>query len=224
MLKILIPVFTLFYLSAQSQDTLFYRSGEKKSVTVNEINPDLIKFHKFENPDGPAYTIRKSEVIKIKYSGGHIDSFPAVKVVEVIEATPKKAELVYYGTKIFYDSKPIDGHEFLNMINNFSDETSRKKMQQAHKQMVAHRDISTVSLTTGLVLGCAVVIATNPYVAGLNDGLAPTEDGINLALAGIAAGAIMRVSAFVFHKVHRNKSKAKTRQIVSIYNGDYIFK
>ena len=42
---------------------------------VTEILPEIIKYKKFENLDGPDYTVNKSDVKKIVYQNGTIDEF-----------------------------------------------------------------------------------------------------------------------------------------------------
>ncbi|WP_223652799.1 hypothetical protein [Hymenobacter psoromatis] len=39
-------------------------------VKVLEITPELVKYHRFDNPDGPLISVRKAEVIRLKYANG----------------------------------------------------------------------------------------------------------------------------------------------------------
>jgi hypothetical protein len=209
-----------------SQDTLIHVNGEKQTVKVTEVNSTLIKYHKYENITGPLYSVEKKDIKYVKYFGGQIDSFAVVESPGVIVVLPKpKNELTYFGSKVFYNSNSINEKEFLSMINAYPEENARMKMQHSYRQMMAHKDIATASLACGLVLGCAVVIATAPFVTGLTDGYAiPSEEGMQVAVIGILSGAAMRITAFAVSQSQRNKRKAKIREIVSIYNGDYTFK
>jgi hypothetical protein len=209
-----------------SQDTLVHVNGEKQTVKVTEVNSNFIKYRKFENITGPLYSIEKKDVKYVKYFGGQVDSFQVAEIPKVIVVSPKsKNDLTYFGSKVFYNSNSIDEKEFLNVINAYPEESARKKMQHSYKQMLAHKDIATASLACGLVLGCAVVVATAPFVTGLNVGLGiPTEEGWQVAITGILSGAAMRITGFAVSQSQRNKRKAKIREIVSIYNGDYTFK
>jgi hypothetical protein len=233
MKKILLLFLCVCFSNMFSQDTLFHRSGEIQAVKVSEINPQLIKYKKFENLNGPVYSISKSDVKRIKYSGGQIDSFdvsvaPAIVVVTpsvAVEVKPVKNTMICLSNKIFYNQNEIDNEELLSVINNFPDASAKKKMKISYKQMRAHGDIAATSLACGLVLGCAVVVATAPFVTGLTDEfLLPTDEGMQVAVIGILCGGAMRITGFAVSQSQRNKKKAKMREIVAIYNGDYEFK
>lgn len=232
MKKILLLFLCVCYSNMFSQDTLFHKSGEIQAVKVSEINPQLIKYKKFENLNGPVYSISISDVQRIKYSGGQIDSFnvaltPAVIATPTIpvaeNSTRKKMSCI--GSQIFIDEYQIGTDELLGIINSFPDATAKQKMKISYKQMRAHGDIATGSLACGLVLGCLAVIGTAPFVTGLTDDyFIPTDEGMQVAMVGILCGGAMRITGFAVSKSQRNKKKAKAREIVSIYNGDYEFK
>lgn len=57
-------------------DTLFFRSGQRRGVTVAEISQHEIKYKDSDNPDGPIYSANKSAIELIKYSNGKTEVFP----------------------------------------------------------------------------------------------------------------------------------------------------
>jgi len=67
----------LFAISSDafSQDIILLKTGDEIKATVSEIGIDVIKYKKFDNPEGPAYTLKKSEVFMIKYANGTKDVF-----------------------------------------------------------------------------------------------------------------------------------------------------
>lgn len=69
--------------SAFCQDVILKKSGDEIKAKVNEITETDIKYHKFDNLDGPAYTIKKSDVFMITYKNGS---------KEVFNSTEKKEE------------------------------------------------------------------------------------------------------------------------------------
>lgn len=58
-----------------AQDIIFLRNGEEIESKVIEVLPDLIKYNKWTNQNGPLYSIDKSEVFMIKYPDGSKDVF-----------------------------------------------------------------------------------------------------------------------------------------------------
>jgi len=59
-----------------AQDVILKKNGDEISAKIQEVGVTDIKYKKFENPDGPMYTILKSEVMMIKYQNGTKDVFP----------------------------------------------------------------------------------------------------------------------------------------------------
>lgn len=73
-------VFTILFATGAialgySQDVINVANGEKIKAKVLEVNSSEIKYKRFDNPDGPTYTISKSEVQFIQYPNGTSDVF-----------------------------------------------------------------------------------------------------------------------------------------------------
>jgi hypothetical protein len=73
LLFILIAVFAS--ISSFSQDIITLKTGDEIKSKVLEVTPDLVKYKKWENQDGPIYSSNKSEVFMIKYINGTKDVF-----------------------------------------------------------------------------------------------------------------------------------------------------
>ncbi|KIC92640.1 hypothetical protein OI18_21930 [Flavihumibacter solisilvae] len=58
-----------------SQDTITKRSGEDMRVKVLEVNQSDIKYKKYDNLEGPTFSLLKSEIVMIRYSNGTRDMF-----------------------------------------------------------------------------------------------------------------------------------------------------
>jgi hypothetical protein len=61
------------------KDTLFFRIKPPLAVQIFEINPETIKYRKADNPDGPLYTVSKSEIRLIKYANGSRETIDSLK-------------------------------------------------------------------------------------------------------------------------------------------------
>src|SRR5687768_14031023 len=57
------------------QDIIILQNGDEIQSKVLEINATEIKYRKYDNPDGPLYTLQKNEVFMIKYANGTRDVF-----------------------------------------------------------------------------------------------------------------------------------------------------
>ena len=76
-----------------SQDTIFFVKQYQYVVKVIEIEDFKVKYRKFENLEGPLYSVFKNEILSIHYSNGTRDSFN-VAAPEIGEKQLEKDELL----------------------------------------------------------------------------------------------------------------------------------
>jgi hypothetical protein len=58
-----------------SQDIITTRTGEDILAKILEINKTEIKYKKFDNQDGPLYTLLKADILMIRYENGSKEIF-----------------------------------------------------------------------------------------------------------------------------------------------------
>jgi len=68
-------LFLLASFSAVAQDVILKKNGDEVKSLVTEVTDEAIKYHKFDNPTGPVYSIKKAEVFMITYKNGSKDVF-----------------------------------------------------------------------------------------------------------------------------------------------------
>ena len=66
---------SVVFFNAIAQDRMYKKNGEIVEIKLIRLSPTEITFKKFNNPDGPEYTIPKGDVVKIKYANGASDVF-----------------------------------------------------------------------------------------------------------------------------------------------------
>jgi hypothetical protein len=74
---ILITAVLFSYFGAYAQDTLIRKTGEEVQVKVLEVTPDLVKYKRSDNPDGPLISVRKTDLFMVKYANGTKEVFSA---------------------------------------------------------------------------------------------------------------------------------------------------
>ena len=62
--------FCISVASAFAQDVITLKNAEDIQALVQEIGETDVKYKKFDNPNGPIYTLKKSEIFMIKYANG----------------------------------------------------------------------------------------------------------------------------------------------------------
>jgi len=78
-LVLYVAVFCISAASAFSQDIITLKNGNDIQAVVQEIGDLEVKYKKFENPNGPNYTMKKSEIFMIRYANGSKDVFADIK-------------------------------------------------------------------------------------------------------------------------------------------------
>ena len=76
-----------FGFSANAQDIITLKSGNDIKALVQEIGDTDVKYKKWDNQNGPNYTLKKSEIFRIVYANGYVEKFvdsqPVVNTVPV---------------------------------------------------------------------------------------------------------------------------------------------
>jgi len=91
MKKQFITLLSLIMIStfSYSQDVLTKKSGEDIQAKVLEVTSSEIKYKKFDNLNGPTFTILKSDILMIRYENGTKDLFTDTKKVETTIPTDR---------------------------------------------------------------------------------------------------------------------------------------
>jgi hypothetical protein len=65
----------LMSMAALSQDVITYKNGTEVKVKVTEVTSTEVKYKKFDNMEGPSYSILRTDVFMIKYENGTKEVF-----------------------------------------------------------------------------------------------------------------------------------------------------
>ncbi|MFI5196768.1 MAG: hypothetical protein ACHQD8_06740 [Chitinophagales bacterium] len=102
----LLAITLLFSIAAYPQDKIYKKDGDAINAKVKTIGSNTITYKRFDNQDGPEYTILKKEVTKIVYQNGTTDSFEGTDTKETAKGAGKTGHNVgktskKYGDNIF---------------------------------------------------------------------------------------------------------------------------
>jgi hypothetical protein len=88
-------------LSTRAQDIITTKNGEDIQAKVLEVAPDVVKYKKFSNPDGPTFSLYKSEILMVRYENGDKDIFNETS--PLIASGPVHEGMKYREYKDLYD-------------------------------------------------------------------------------------------------------------------------
>lgn len=93
-----------------AQDVMTMKNGDEVNVKIMEVDPDVVKYKKSNNLDGPTYTESKSNIFMIKYKNGSKDVFKqeSTETVIIDPEEEKKSHAVEKLTAVF--SHDFDGN------------------------------------------------------------------------------------------------------------------
>jgi hypothetical protein len=125
--------FAIFCFSATNlfaQDVITLKSGEDIQALVQEIGDTDVKYKKFDNPNGPNYTLKKSEIFMIRYANGSKDVFTTEVTSPMITGQSKNQQqmemplepLSIDGVQIFNSNgRKLSKSEIQNLMRNVPD-------------------------------------------------------------------------------------------------------
>lgn len=101
-------VWCLASLTALAQDKITTVKGDLLEAKVLEVTPDEVRYKKWENLDGPTYSIEKSEVFMIEYENGSKDVFGAGQSASGNSAVQQgpPAQIYFFRPNKFAGSSP----------------------------------------------------------------------------------------------------------------------
>lgn len=103
---VLMVVGTLICGVVSAQDVITLKTGEDLNVKVLKVGSAEIEYKKSDNPDGPSYTVQKSDVFMIKYQNGSKDVFntTTAPATNSVATEPKIDESVRVQAQQTYDA------------------------------------------------------------------------------------------------------------------------
>ena len=97
-----------FLPTLKAQDVITLKDGTDVNAKILEVSPNEIKYKKYNNPDGPIFTVSKSDVLIVRYENGEKDVF--VETQRKNNSTLNTTEPIVEGMKYseyrkFYDTR-----------------------------------------------------------------------------------------------------------------------
>ena len=75
-----------FACSCFAQDIIVTKDAKRIDAKVTEVNVDNIRYKRFDNPDGPLYTVSKKNIASIIYQNGQVEAFTS-ETTQTTQAT-----------------------------------------------------------------------------------------------------------------------------------------
>lgn len=80
---------------APAQDIITLKNGTEIEAKILEVGISEIRYRKFSNPDGPVYTMLKSDVLLVRYENGENEVFPVVAPTSQLQSQASDSNAQY---------------------------------------------------------------------------------------------------------------------------------
>ncbi len=213
-------IFLFIFLSREvfSQDTIYFKNGDLKAVKVKEVSEYEIKYNRFENLNGPVYISYKSDIKKLKYFSGLIDTFnvEGQKTNSKIEDGNYNNSLieVSFLKRLIYKKRHIGDEKLYNLILVYPNQQVSKSMQELYDQMDIYRMKQKKAGSFGLIIGGGA-FATGLVGAFL---LHPKNDFTYWLGGGLILGGTIMITGQIISTVFKFKRDKKRLLIADTYN------
>ena len=68
--------------AASSSDLIIKRTGEEVAAHIVEVMPDVVKYHRADNPQGPLFSTLTAEIFMVRYANGTKQVFAAPRAAQ----------------------------------------------------------------------------------------------------------------------------------------------
>jgi len=125
---IAITIFLAGSVTMYAQDIIIMKNGSDIQAIVQEIGIDDVRYKRFDNPNGPNYTLKKSEIFMIRYANGSKDVFNEVATpapVQTQQQTTFNQQINSYNNNTDSQQQlPKLNYTFGNQISPYGSEKS----------------------------------------------------------------------------------------------------
>jgi len=133
-----------------AQDIIVTKDSKKIEANVTEVNVDNVRYKNFHNPDGPVYTLSKSDIVTIIYQNGQVETFETARSTPVTstQTAPASAQT----TKVSASGVTQPARN-INMVNEM-----RVNYPALYSQYASGRRMKTAGgVMTGVGIGSFIL-------------------------------------------------------------------
>ncbi|MBP7808615.1 MAG: hypothetical protein KA163_04945 [Bacteroidia bacterium] len=219
MKKIVLIIFVVLVQNVFGQDTIYKTNGEIISSKIEEINPTVIKFRKFSNLTGPVYSESKSEILKIKFANGVVDTLTQVAEIkpQVINPTEDFQIKTSKPTRsLMYNN--INDRDLLHAIQVLPISDSKNQMLKEYSKMMDYKRTQYLANGLGFGVGFAVPVVVTYLVLTDYNSYNYRNNPATTIIIGALAGAAIRITGQVLTKMNKNKRLNAKRNVIMLYD------
>ena len=196
-----IVVLMLSGICAQAQDVIFRSSADSIQAQVLTVGTTEVTYRKWNNLEGPIYSISINEIAAIRYANGTYDFFTNKNVgaTQTKSNASPSTMLTRVGNTYYYNDIVMNKHATLEWLSTQDCPTAYSQFRSG----MSTANAGWALMTTGLLIDLVGTIIT------LKGRTTPTLGGILMGIGGALELACIPTIAVGYSKMH---------QTVNVYN------
>ena len=198
-----------FAQTSRKPDVIIMRNDSKLEVHIQEVDDNLVKYRKISDPEGPLFSVKKTEISSIRYGNGEVETFEATLEVPSYYSPDKPAQQAPQSATT--TAVPKSGNKFLDEIRASTPDRLRATYKYYKSRSKAGMVMGIAGTSAGMIvaaIGTGILVgATDSYgtFATYQDEQR-AKTGAIMMLGGFAGAVTFGTVGFV--KAGKNGSKA----------------
>jgi hypothetical protein len=231
---ILIIISITIYINMFSQDSICFMNNNIIVAKISEVGITDIKYHRFDNLNGPQYIVNKQDIRYIKFANGTVDSIrvevaksttePKLEYKNEIANLPTTStdapKIIIKRNRLVYNNRGLGEAKLWMLIDNFPSKEGKVKLMTEFNTMKKYKNAQYISGFSGLGLGLASVVAGFSLASADTHGTATNNVSsiVGDIVGGAAIGIILGVTGSTISTIFKAKRLKKRREIAEMYN------
>jgi hypothetical protein len=221
MKKIILIIISIgLYANVFSQDSIRFMNNNIIVAKISEVGITDIKYHRFDNLNGPQYIANKSDIRYIKFANGIVDTIKSMPqpISNTLINLNNNDNKLHIGDRyrIIYNYHTLNEKELKELIIDIPQKTSRDLLLRDFALMKHYKVNQYLLGYSGIGFGVAgymgAAIFGSPSSSSRN-----SSDDLNV-FASLAGGAIGLIATQILSGIQRKKRFFVKMEIAKKYN------
>ena len=198
--------------TVRKNDVIVTKNNEKIDAIIQEISASTIKYKKVSDPDGPVFTIEKTEVSSILYGNGEVEKLD--KSTDEYFAPGTVPPPVTYKEEPKKDYRGYGG-----IYSHLSDQQLKSNYNLYLKKASNYKKLGFIGASAGLlftIIGVVKLSEASNYYYNSSGAYIADDDAIVGALlftAGLGAGIPLTLVGFIKNNSYKKKALAAQNEL-----------
>lgn len=212
----------LLIFNLKSQDTIYFKNSNIKSVKVLEVSSNTIKYKFHNDSSSPIFISETNEIKRIKYFNGWVDSFHVAKPITINYHQEKENAVIKYkyeytnekivveNNDLFYSGDKLKDKELYYLINNYPKPETKLLLNKEFENMRSNHRKQYIFGFMGLGAGIIAPLQGSILTLGTDDE--------NFFFVGVASGLTLGITGLIISSINKKYYQKRRLKIANAYN------